>query len=83
METSCGTVLFACFKVILRCLQLIQDALESQKKVMLLAENENQLKAQVTLQLLHYVIVTMLYSSVVTGTLLLLLLLLFLAVGYL
>jgi len=29
-------------------LQLIQDALESQKKVMLLAENENQLKAQVT-----------------------------------
>jgi len=31
-------------------LQLIQDALESQKKVMLLVENEKQLKAQVSLQ---------------------------------
>ena len=30
--------------------QLIQDALESQKKVMLLAENEKQLKAQVSFQ---------------------------------
>jgi len=30
-------------------LQLVQDALESQKKVMLLAENEKQLKAQVSL----------------------------------
>lgn len=29
--------------------QLVQDALESQKKVMLLAENENQLKAQVAM----------------------------------
>ena len=35
------------FDWILHQLQLIQDALESQKKVMLLAENETQLKAQV------------------------------------
>ena len=35
-------------------LQLIQDALESQKKVMLLVENEKQLKAQVSVQHIVY-----------------------------
>jgi len=36
--------------MILCGVQLIQDALESQKKVMLLAENEQQLKVQVTFE---------------------------------
>jgi len=40
---------------------LIQDALESQKKVMLLAENENQLRAQVPHYFCHF---AWLYSTV-------------------